>query len=327
MQLLRRSVLVKLVVTIPAYNEEKTIASVISEIPRHIQGIDSIQVLVIDDGSTEGTAARAKEAGADHIISHRTNQGLGVTFRDGLEAALDIGADIIVNIDGDGQYNGAEIPKLVKPLLEDKTDIVLGWRDIDNLGFMPVGKKIGNKLATRLTNVVCGGKTSIRDAQSGFRAFSREAALRMHLTGRYTYVQETLMEAKYKGLKVEQMPIEFRPRPGESRLIRNLPSYAMRAGRIILSTYWKYNPLKIFGVVGGILLLLGVGLGLRVFIHYLQTGTVSPHTTSMIVAILFGATGLQAMVLGLFAEIMKSQRLLQEELLYRVKRRDFNSHR
>lgn len=314
----------KLVVTIPAYNEENTITSVIQEIPRNIEGVESVEVLVVDDGSTDHTVSKARQAGADHIVSHYHNEGLGVTFRDGLEAALQLGADIIVNIDGDGQYNGAEIPKLIEPILEDEADIVLGWRDIDSLGFMPNGKKIGNKMATWLTNAVCGSNASIRDAQSGFRAFSKESALRMHLSGRYTYVQETLMEAKYKGLKVAQLPIDFRPRPGESRLIRNLPSYALRAGRIILSTYWKYNPLKIFGIIGGILLLVGVGLGLRVLIHYLQAGTISPNMTSMIVASLSCATGLQAIVLGLFAEIMKSQRLLQEELLYRMKRQELN---
>ena len=170
-----------------------------------------------------------------------------------------MGADIIVNIDGDGQYNAQEIGALVKPLLENKADIVLGWRDIDSLDFMPRGKKIGNKIATRLTNMVSG--MPIKDAQSGFRAFSREAALRMNLSGKYTYVQEAIIEAKYKGLKFEQIPIEFRPRQGESRLIPSLPTYARRAGAIILGTYWNYHPLKIFSFIGMFLILIGVVLG------------------------------------------------------------------
>ncbi len=314
----------KLVVTIPAYNEENTIAGVIREIPRRIDGLASVEVLVIDDGSTEATVHKARQAGADHVISHTNNEGLGVAFRDGLEAALQLGADIIVNIDGDGQYNGGEIPKLVKPLLENKADLVLGWRDIDNLAFMPKGKKIGNKLATWLTNIASGGKAPIKDAQSGFRAFSKEAALRMHLSGQYTYVQETLMEARYKGLRIEQLPIEFRPRRGSSRLIPNLSSYARRAGRIILATYWNYHPMRVFGFIGGVTLLTGIALGIRVLVHFLQAGVLSPHAPSAIAAALLMATGMQAFILGLFAEVLRKQRIFQEEILYRLRKRESN---
>jgi len=316
---------VKLVVTIPAYNEDKTIGNVISDIPREIGGIQSVEVLVIDDGSTEDTVKRAIEAGADHIISHKKNEGLGFAFRSGLEAALDVGADIIVNIDADGQYNAREIPKLIKPLLENTADIVLGWRDIDQLDFMPMGKKIGNRLATRLTRMV--SNIPVKDAQSGFRAFSKEAALRMNLSGRYTYVQETLMQAKYKGLKIEQVPIEFRARQGESRLISNLVTYARRAGMIILTTYWNYHPLKILASIGGFLLLTGVALGIRVLVHFLQSGTVSPHTPSTIAAALLIATGMQCIILGLFAEVLKKQRIFQEEILYRLRKQESNGQR
>lgn len=314
----------KLVVTIPAYNEENTIAGVIHEIPRKIDGLEPVEVLVIDDGSTEGTVHKARQAGADHVVSHTSNEGLGVAFRDGLEAALLLGADVIVNIDGDGQYNGTEIPKLVQPILENKADLVLGWRDIDNLAFMPRGKKIGNKLATWLTNIASGGKAPIKDAQSGFRALSREAALRMHLSGRYTYVQETLMEARYRGLRIEQLPIEFRPRRGSSRLIPNLSSYARRASRIILATYWNYHPMRIFGFIGGVTLLIGVALGIRVLVHFLQAGTLAPHAPSAIAAALLVATAMQAFILGLFAEVLRKQRIFQEEILYRLRKRQSN---
>ena len=260
----------KLVVTIPAYDEEKTIADVIAEIPREIEGIESVEVLVIDDGSSDGTVERAKEAGADHILSHRENVGLGISFRNGLEVASEMGADLIVNIDGDGQYDSREIPRLIRPLLENKADIVLGWRDIGNLDFMPWGKRIGNRIATWFTRRLCG--LPVKDAQSAFRVFTREAALRLNLSGKYTYVQETLMQAKYKGLKIEQVPIEFRPRQGgESRLISSLPSYARRAGAIILSTYWNYHPLRVFSFVGGLLTVIGLAFGIRVLVHFVQT--------------------------------------------------------
>jgi len=317
--------LVKLVVTIPAYNEERSIADVITEIPRQVEGIEAVEVLVIDDGSTDDTLSQAREAGADNILSHKKNEGLGITFKDGLEAALEMGADIIVNIDGDGQYNAREIPALAKPLVEDKADIVLGWRDIDRLDFMPRGKRIGNKVATWLTNKISG--MVIKDAQSGFRAFSREAALRMNLSGKYTYVQETIIEAKYKGLKIEQIPIEFRPRQGESRLIPSLTTYARRAGAIILGTYWGYHPLKILSFIGILLILFGIILGAIVLTRFVQTGTVSPHLPTAIAAPLLIITGLQAIILGLFADAIKSQRLFQEEILYRLKRKESNIHK
>jgi len=312
--------LVKLVVTIPAYNEENTVANVIAEIPRQIEGIDSVEVLIIDDGSDDETVARAQEAGADNIRSHKRNEGLGVTFKHGLETALEMGADIVVNIDADGQYNAKEIPALIQPILDDKADIVLGWRNIDLLSFMPRGKRVGNKLATWLTNKVSG--LPIRDAQSGFRAFSQEAALRMHLSGRYTYVQQTIMEAKYKGLKIEQIPIEFRPRYGESRLIPSLTTYARRAGATILATYWGYHPLKVFSFVGIFLIFIGFVFGAIALFHFVQDGTISGHTPSAIAAAVLLIAGLQAIFLGLFADIIKSQRIFQEEILYRLKRRD-----
>ena len=314
----------KLVVTVPAYNEEKTIADVIAEIPREVEGIEAVEVLVIDDGSTDDTISRARDAGADNILSHRKNEGLGITFKDGLEAALEMGADIIVNIDGDGQYNAKEIPALAKPLVEDKADIVLGWRDIDRLDFMPRSNRIGNKVATWLTNKVSG--MLIKDAQSGFRAFSREAALRMNLFGKYTYVQETIIEAKYKGLKIEQIPIEFRPRQGKSRLIPNLPTYARRAGAIILGTYCSYHPLKIFSYIGLFLILIGAVFGAITLFHFIQDGTISGYTPTAIAAAILVITGLQTIVLGLFANAAKNQRLLQDEILYLLKKKESNTH-
>jgi len=229
----------KLVTTIPAYNEQDALAGVIAEIPRQIAGIEVVQVLVVDDGSSDSTVEIAKKAGADKVLSHERNEGLGVAFRDGLEAALEMGADIIVNIDADGQYDATEIPKLIGPILDNKADVVLGWRDVDTLGFMPRGKKIGNRVATWFTRTLSG--LPIKDAQTGFRAFSKEAALRLELAATYTYVQETLIQAKYHGLRIAQVPVNFREREGESRLIRSVYSYALRAGPAMFSAYWHYH--------------------------------------------------------------------------------------
>jgi len=309
----------KVVVTIPAYNEEVSLGQVITEIPRQIEGVDLVEVLVIDDGSTDSTVEQARRAGADRIISHKENQGLGVAFRDALNTALEMGADIVVNTDADGQYNGNEIPKLVKPILENRADIVLGWRDVANLAHMPRAKRIGNRIATWVTRRLSG--LPIKDAQTGFRAFSKEAALRLNLSGKYTYTQETLIQAGYKSLKIEQVPAEFRAREGESRLISNIFSYARRSGALILRTYRDYQPLKLFSFLGGILIIIGLALGIRVIVHFVDTGAVSPYIPSAIAASLLIITGLLTVIFGLFADMFKNQRLLEEEILYRLKKR------
>jgi len=308
----------KLVVTIPAYNEESTISGVIAGVPRRMDGVASVQVLVLDDGSTDGTVAAAQKAGADKVVRHRENRGLGTAFKRALDEALAMGADIIVNIDADGQYNALDIPALIAPIIENRADIVLGWRDIGNLDFMPAGKKIGNRMATRATRMLSG--FPVKDAQTGFRAFSRDAAMRMYLSGGYTYVQETLMQAKYKGLIIEQVPVDFRARKGKSRLISSLFSYAIRASRVIFVTFKDYRPLRLFLYSGFVIFLIGLGLGIRVLVHFAQTGMVTPHYPSAIAATLLILLGLGVAVFGIIADMFKKQRLLSEEILYRLKK-------
>lgn len=308
----------KLVVMIPAYNEDRSVSNVIMEIPRKIRGIDLVEVLVINDASVDNTLEEARRAGANKIITHKKNLGLGITFRDGLEEALDMGADIIVNTDADFQYNGAEIPKLIKPILNGTADIVIGDRQIDSLDHMPTGKVIGNKLATWVTRRVTS--LPIKDAQTGFRAFSREAALKMSLTGNYTYVQETLIQAANKNLVVEQIPIEFRKRSGKSRLISNLFSYAKSAGTTIIRSYRDYQPFKVFTVIGLAFIMVGFAIGSKVLIHYFDTGTVTPYLPSAVLTTVLVIVGLQAVVFGLIADMLKTQRIFQEEILYRLKK-------
>ena len=208
----------KLIVTIPAYNEENTINKVIREIPSQIDGIDSVEVLVINDGSTVNTAKVAKDAGADHIINQKENQGLAFAFRTGLEDALIRGADIIVNTDADFQYNKQQIPDFIKPVLEGKADIVLGSRFIGYIEHMSPQKRLGNIVATRVTRMASG--YPVTDAQTGFRAFSRDAALRMHILSDYTYVQENIMQAVDYNLTMVEIPIEVRKCEGDSILIQ-----------------------------------------------------------------------------------------------------------
>jgi glycosyltransferase involved in cell wall biosynthesis len=309
---------VKLIVTIPAYNEEDTIAAVLKEIPRRVDRFDSIEVILIDDGSTDNTSREALLGGVDEIIAHRSNKGLGVTFRDGINRALERDADIIVNIDADGQYNPAQIPALIKPLLDGKADIVFGWRDIDKLNFMPRGNRLGNKLATWVTRRLSG--LPIKDSQTGFRAFTREAVLKMNLFGKYTHVQETIIQARHKDLQIEQVPVEFRERSGKSRLVAGLWSYAFKAGATIFSTYRDYYPLKFFSFIGGIFTVIGLGFGIRVLVHYAQTGTVSPYIPSTVLASLLLIIGLGIGCLGVFMHMLNNQRRLSEEILYRLKK-------
>ncbi len=312
----------KLIVTIPAYNEEKSIAEVIREIPREINGINEVKVLVIDDGSIDNTAKIAKEAGGDYIVSHRTNLGLAKAFKTGLETALKLGADVIVNIDADGQYNVKEIPKLIKPILDGKADIVIGDRQINKIDHMQKAKKIGNRIATWITCILTG--LQIRDAQSGFRAFSREAALRLNLLGDYTYVQEMIIQAVNKKLMIEWVPVKFRKREGKSRLISNIFIYAVRAGITMIRTYRDYHPLKVFLSIGLGFLFLGFIFGLRILIHYFKSGMVAPYLPTAVLSVVLIIIGTLSIILGLIADKLKMQRLLQEEILYRLKKMEID---
>jgi len=308
----------RLIVTIPAYNEEKNIGNVIREIPRNIDGVDEVKVLVVNDGSTDSTVESAIKSGADVVISFPSNRGLAVAFKEAIVNALEMGADIIVNIDADGQYNANEIPKLVRPILEGKADIVLGDRQVKKLDHMPLQKKIGNIVASFVTRIASGMKVS--DAQTGFRAFSREAALRINVLHGYTYVQETIIAARHKRLRVTEVPVEFRKREGKSRLISNIWSYARRAGGTIIRAYTFYNPLKTFLGIGFIVLFAGFIVGFRVLIHYLSTGMVSPYLPSAVLSALLIIVGFQVMIIGLIGDMIHHLRYLVEEVLYELRK-------
>ena len=306
----------KLVVMIPAYNEEETIGSVIREIPRDC--CDLVEVLVINDGSTDNTVEEARKAGADRIVSFKKNRGLAPAFRAGLETALEMGADIIVNTDGDGQYNGKQISDLIKPILDGKADFVLGSRTKGRIEYMPLQKRIGNRIATFVTRHVTG--LPVSDAQSGFRAFTRDAAMHLNVMSNYTYVQETLMQAANSGMVYEEVPIEFRKRTGgQSRLISNIFKYAKRAGTTIVKTYRDYQPLKTFSMLGIIFLVVGLFFGFKVLYHFLQTGTVALELPSAVLTVLLLIIGVQTIVLGLLADMLKTHRNIQDEILYRLK--------
>lgn len=307
---------------IPSYNEEKTIASVIAEIPRDC--CEKVEVLVINDGSTDNTVQEAEKAGADKILSFKKNKGLAPAFRAGLQTALEMGADIIVNTDGDGQYNGKEICKLIEPILEGRADFVLGSRTKGHIEYMPLQKRIGNRIATFITRQVSG--IPISDAQSGFRAFTRDCALRLNVMADYTYVQETLIQASYYGLVIEEVPIEFRKRDaGPSRLISNIWKYAQRAGVTIARGYRDFHPLDTFFGFGSFFILIGLLFGSRVLLGFFKTGTVTGYLPSAVMTVLLILIGVSTMTLGMIADILKTQRKIQDEILYRLKKMEYDS--
>lgn len=304
----------KLVVMIPAYNEEETIASVIKEIPREILGISIIEVLVINDGSTDRTIEEALQNGADKIINFKNRKGLAYSFKAGLETALGMGADIIVNIDADGQYDSREIPKLIQPILNGKADFVLGSRMKGTIEYMPFQKIIGNHIATWVTRYVSDLRVS--DSQSGFRAYTRDAALHFNILGDFTYVQETLIQAANMGLVYDEVPISFRKRiNGSSRLIPNIFKYATRVGMTMFRLYRDYHPLKTFLIIGLTLIIVAIFIGLGVLFHYIQNN----QLVSLLLILLL-IVGIQTIILALIADMFSNYRKTQYELLYRIKK-------
>jgi glycosyltransferase involved in cell wall biosynthesis len=299
---------------IPAHNEEASIGEVIRRIPRSFGGC-RVKILVVDDGSTDRSAAVAKENRADYVLSLGARRGLAKAFAAGLNKALEQGASIVVSIDADGQYDPEQIPQLVEPIVAGNADLVLGSRFAGWIEEMPIGKRIGNRIATKLTSHLAG--TRISDAQTGFRAFSREAVLRLVILGGYTYVQETIIQAAQKHLRIVEVPINFRKRAhGESRLIGSMFGYARRAGMTMLRTYRDYRPLETFLTIGGILFIAGIVTGFRVLLHFLQTGQVSPFIPSAILTAVLVILGFQVIFLGLVADMLGSTRTSVEEALY-----------
>lgn len=306
----------KAVVMIPAYNEERTIGHVIKGIPRDF--VDQVEVLVINDGSKDNTLNVAKKAGANKVVSHKRNKGLGHAFRSGVENALVMGADVIVNIDADGQFNPRDIPRLVKPIINEEADMVTCTRFYYRPPKMPGIKKFGNKRFTNLVNRLTGEKFT--DTQCGFRAYSRESALRLTLFGGHTYTQEVFLDLVYKGMKIKEVPCKVRgERYGKSRVVGNIPTYSVRSLVLLIRAYRDFRPLKFFGVLGLVLFLpgaiIGIALGLRLLFFHIIT----PYMSLVYIGVVLIMVGALLLIMALIADMYSRQRLLQEEILYRLK--------
>jgi len=306
----------KLSIIIPAYNEEKTIAPVIESIPEKLFSIDKIEVIVVDDGSTDKTADIAQKCGA-RVFSFKKNQGLAKAISFGFSKCIENNSDIMIILDADNQYDSKEIPLILGPIIEKKADIVLGDRQVKNLDHMPSQKKIGNQIASKVLSIIVGMKIS--DGQTGFRAFNRESIKRINLFSNYTYTQETIMQAKFKNLKIVEVPITFRKRHDESRLISNIGTYAFRSSSLLASTIVYYRPIKFFGVLSAIL--FGIGIIFSVFMadHYFSTGMIRPYYSVVALSVLFLISGAVLMLMALISAVSNRHSILLEEILYHLR--------
>ena len=312
----------KLIVQIPAYNEQDSIAEVIKSIPKKISGISEVKILVIDDGSLDKTVENSKNAGADYIISNGNNKGLAFSFQRGLNEALKLGADIIVNTDADNQFNQKEIPKLVTPILKGCADLTIGNREFRtrNEGDMPEIKKVGNLAASNIVSIA--SEKLIEDASCGFRAYSKEAALRLFVLSEHTYTHETLIQSLGKNLKIVQIPIEVKPRvSGKSRLIRSKWAHTKKTFGTMIRSLLMYRSLKFFTYMGLFFLVAGLIPYIRwVALAYLDPG--GDHIQSLILGMILVVFGGFALILGLLADLTSINRRYLEEILYRIRKRE-----
>lgn len=300
----------KVIVQIPALNEAKTLESVMSSIPRHIDGVDQLDIIVIDDGSTDNTAALARELGATEVIQHRATRGLAEAFRSGVDYALTHGADILVNTDGDNQYPQNRIPDLISPILEGRADIVIGDRQTDKIAHFSWGKKLLQRVGSWVVNRAAG--TKIPDAPSGFRAYSRTALLKLNLVTKFSYTMETILQAGYKRLAIESIPVQTNPKTRESRLFKSTPEHVVKSAIAIIRSFLMYRPYAFFGNLG---VLVGL-LGLIPFIRYLiltVTGSPGEHIQSLLLGVSLLTASLLSFALGVIADLIRINRQLIED--------------
>ena len=307
----------KLIIQIPCLNEAATLPQTLADLPTVVPGIDAIETLVVDDGSRDGTADVARACGVDHVVRLRRNKGLAAAFAAGIDASLKQGADFIVNTDADNQYAAQDIPRLLQPLLSGEADIVIGDRNIAELAYMSWRKRQLQRLGSWVVRQV--SNTSVPDTTSGFRAYTREAALRMTIVSEFSYTLESIIQAGKKRMAIAHVPVSTNPRTRESRLFDSLFSYIKRSAATIVRIYAMYEPLKVFTYIGLIIFGTGVAGGLR-FLYYLafvNRGT--GHLQSLILSAVLMIVGFQVILIGLLADVISANRKLLEDLVYRVR--------
>ncbi len=314
----------KLIIQIPCLNEAETLEIALNDLPKHIDGIDTIEYLIINDGSVDNTVEVARNWGVHYVVSFRKNKGLAKGFMAGIDACLRNGADIIVNTDADNQYCGADIEKLVRPILDKKADIVVGERPIDDTAhFSPLKKKLqhfGSYVVRKAS------KTDIPDAPSGFRAYSRDAALHINVMNNYTYTLETIVQAGRNNMAITSVPIRTNPELRKSRLFHSMFSYVKKSMLTIMRAYMMYRPLTFFSAVGMIPFLCGVAVSVR-FLVYFFAGTGNGHIQSLVLASTLMLLGFMTFIVGLQADVIASNRKILEDIQYRVRKMQYDEER
>ena len=311
----------KLIIQIPCYNEAETLEVALNDLPKQIDGIDEIEYLIINDGSKDNTVEVAKNWGVHYVVNFKCNKGLAKGFMAGLDACLRQGADIIVNTDADNQYCGADIEKLVRPILDGKADIVIGERPIDDTEhFSPLKKKLQH---IGSWTVRVASKTDVPDAPSGFRAYSRQAALKMNVVNEYTYTLETIVQAGRNKMGITSVPIRTNPELRKSRLFNSMFGYIKKSMLTIIRAFMMYKPLRFFTIIGSVIFLIGLILGIR-FLVFVFMGESGGHIQSLILASTLLLLGFQTFISGLQADLIASNRKLLEDIQERVRRLDYD---
>ena len=313
----------KLIIQIPCYNESIVLRETIASLPRNISGIDRIETLIVDDGSTDNTIQIAREAGVDHIV-RQYHQGLAIAFKTGLEACLKNGADIIVNTDADNQYNSEDIELLLMPILSGEAQLVIGDRGVATLELFTPLKRLLQRLGSWVIGLVSGMNTP--DATSGFRALTRQAAIHTLVLSEYSYTLETLIQAGAHRIPVAYVPIRTNPPTRPSRLMRSIPHFLTHSSSTILRAYTMYRPLRVFSIMGTICILLGLLPGFRFLYFYLVEGTAG-HIQSLILSAILLIVGFQVMLIGLVADLIGFNRKILEEVLFRLRHAELEKYK
>ncbi|MDA3935571.1 MAG: glycosyltransferase family 2 protein [Actinomycetota bacterium] len=310
----------KLIIQIPCLNEADTLAIALAELPRDVPGIDVVEWLIVDDGSTDATVDVARAAGVDHVVSHKSNLGLASAFKTGIDACLRLGADVIVNTDADNQYCAQDIPALVAPVVAGDADMVIGERPISGIDHFSPIKKTLQRLGSWAVRVA--SKTDVPDAPSGFRAMSRDAAMRLNVFNTYTYTLETIIQAGQKGMSIISVPVRVNDDLRPSRLVKSIPSYVRRSMLTIIRIFMTYKPMKFFMVPGLFVISFGIITGLR-YLYFVAIGQGGGHVQSVILTAVLLLVGFQLALFGLIAELFSANRKVLEDIQYRVRRADY----
>ena len=311
----------KLIIQIPCYNEAETLEIALNDLPKHIDGVDEIEYLIVDDGSTDKTVEVAVNWGVHHVMQFTRNKGLARGFMAGLEASLSYGADIIVNTDADNQYCGEDIELLVKPILEGRADIVIGERPIDSIEHFSWIKKKMQHFGSWVVRKA--SRTDIPDAPSGFRAFSRDAAMHINVVNEYTYTLETIVQAGRNKMSIISVPVRTNPELRKSRLFHSIGGYIKKSALTIVRALLMYRPLAVLTLIGSIPFLVGLGIGIR-FIVYIFQGRSAGHVQSLILACTLMIIGFMTFVIGMLADVISANRKIIEDVQYHVRRLAFD---